>query len=50
MTHTVNNRFQKAVDYKTYLLASKLAKINQTVLTNISKISKRLSAQMRQLF
>lgn len=45
--HTMNTCFQRAVDYRTYLLDNKSLKYDQAVSKDISKMSKHMPAQIK---
>lgn len=45
--HTVSNLFRRIVDYRKYQLANTSSKYDHTVVKTISKMTKRLKAQMK---
>lgn len=45
----VNNRFKRAVDYRTYCLVNPSMKYDRLVLNYIAKMAKQMTAQMQSL-
>lgn len=47
VTHTVNNRFCRVVDYRTFQLANSSTKYDCTLFEDISKVAKQMMVEMK---